>query len=72
MRKLFLYCAVLIVTGLQTGCVIPIYSANPDERVRQMIFTSEGLRHIPEIWERIWGLDMPDLETPYRTHGGVI
>ena len=41
-------------------------------RARELIFTSEGLRHIPEIWERIWGLDMPDVATPYRTHGGVI
>ncbi len=44
----------------------------PDRRVRQMIYVSEGLRHINDIWERIWGLDMPDLQTPYRTHGGVI
>lgn len=43
-----------------------------DDRVRQMIYVSEGLRHINGIWERAWGLDMPDLQTPYRTHGGVI
>ena len=54
------------------GCVIPIYSSNPDYRARELINTSENLRHIPEIWERAWFLDMPDFETPYRTHGGVI
>jgi hypothetical protein len=37
-----------------------------------LIYASESLRQIPDIWERIWGLDMPDVETPYRTHGGVI
>jgi len=54
------------------GCVVPIYSSNPDYRARELINTSEDLRHIPEIWERTWFLDMPDFETPYRTHGGVI
>ena len=54
------------------GCIVPIYSSNPDIRARELINTSENLRHIPEIWERTWFLDMPDTETPYRTHGGVI
>jgi len=72
MRK-FLFSALLgAVCLVQTGCVVPIYSSNPDDRVRQMIYVSEGLRHINGIWERAWGLDMPDLQTPYRTHGGVI
>lgn len=56
----------------QIGCIVPIYSSSPDQRARQLIFVSEGYRHIPEIWDRIWGLDMPDVATPYRTHGGVI
>ncbi len=71
MKKLLLV-AVLLACGLQAGCVMPIYSSSPDRRARELIFVSEGLRHIPEIWERIWGLDMPDVATPYRTHGGVI
>jgi hypothetical protein len=54
------------------GCIVPIYSSNPDLRARELINTSENLRHIPEIWERAWFLDMPDTETPFRTHGGVI
>jgi hypothetical protein len=37
-----------------------------------LIYVSEGYRHIPEIWERLWMIDMPDIMTPYRTHGGVI
>ena len=24
------------------------------------------------VGSAIWGLDMPDVATPYRTHGGVI
>lgn len=65
--------AILVATfSFQSGCVVPIWSANPDLRVRQMIYQSENYRQIPEIWERMWHLDMPDLTTPYRVHGGVI
>jgi hypothetical protein len=63
---------VLVAAVLQVGCILPIYSSSPDVRARQLIFASEGYRQIPEIWERIWFLDMPDTMTPYRTHGGVI
>lgn len=72
MRKLALAGLLLAAVTVQSGCIIPIYSSSPDQRARQLIFVSEGLRHIPNIWERIWGLDMPDVATPYRTHGGVI
>lgn len=63
---------VMLAASIQVGCIVPIYSSSPDQRARQLIFVSEGYRHIPEIWDRIWGLDMPDVATPYRTHGGVI
>lgn len=72
MRRLIIVTLLLTGTALEVGCFMPIYSASRDRRSRQLIFTSEGLRHIPNIWERIWGLDMPDVATPYRTHGGVI
>ena len=72
MRKLLSCTIPATLLASQSGCIVPIWSASPDERVRQLIFTSEGYRHIPEIWDRIWGLDMPDVATPYRTHGGVI
>jgi hypothetical protein len=72
MRTRFGIALVLMLAAAQIGCIVPIYSSSPDVRARQLIFTSEGYRHIPEIWERMWGLDMPDVATPYRTHGGVI
>ena len=72
-RRARLLAALMLATvALQSGCIVPIWSPNPDERVRQLIFQSENYRHIPRIWERFWGLDMPNLATPYRTHGGVI
>ena len=72
MRKLVITASILAATA-QVGCFVPIYSSSPDVReARELIYQSENLRHIPDVWERIWGLDMPDVETPYRTHGGVI
>ena len=72
MRKRFLIFLLLVLGTIQVGCVVPIYSSSPDVRTRQLIYVSEGFRHINGIWERIWALDLPDLMTPYRTHGGVI
>ncbi|MCA9095219.1 MAG: hypothetical protein KDA68_17150 [Planctomycetaceae bacterium] len=72
MRKVLLGTALLAMTMVNVGCIIPIFSSQPDIRARQLIFTSENFRQITEIWERIWFLDQPDFETPYRTHGGVI
>ena len=72
MRKRLLLSVLVLTAAIQVGCVVPIYSSAHDRRTQQLIFVSESLRHIPEIWERMWGLEMPDICTPYRTHGGVI
>lgn len=73
MRKSALLGLLMLSAAItQVGCILPIFSSSPDVRAKQLIFTSEGYRHIPEVWERIWFLDMPDVMTPYRTHGGVI
>ncbi len=72
MRKVILRTALAVVCLVQIGCVLPIYSSSADVRTRQLIYVSEGFRHINGIWERVWGLELPDLATPYRTHGGVI
>jgi len=70
--RLGLACVGLLASAIQIGCIVPIYSSSPDVRAKELIFTSEGYRQIPEIWERMWFLEMPDIMTPYRTHGGVI
>lgn len=72
MRRLICTFTLLASVVAVTGCVVPIYSSDPAIRARELIYVSESLRHIHDIWERIWGLDMPDVATPYRTHGGVI
>jgi len=54
------------------GCFLPIYSARPEKRVQQMLYTSEDLRNLVAEWERFWFLDQPSHMTPLRTHGGII
>jgi len=72
MRKLVCFSLLLVTTAVQVGCIMPIYSSDPATRARQLIYASESIRQINDIWERIWFLDMPDTATPFRTHGGVI
>ena len=72
MRKwLFTVVAVCSLTS-NTGCLLPIYSADPARRAEQLIYTSENLRAILDEWERIWFLDQPSHLTPHVTHGGII
>ena len=72
MRKLIVAILGAFLLSSVVGCVVPIYSAGPDRRVQQLIYTSEGLRLMLDEWERAWMLDHPDHMTPYRTHGGII
>jgi hypothetical protein len=54
------------------GCFVPIYSARPERRVQQLLYTSEDLRSLVDEWERFWFLDSPSHLTPIRTHGGIL
>lgn len=71
-KQAFIGLLLLSAAMTQVGCIMPIFSSSPDLRAQELIYTSENYRHIVQIWERIWFLDMPDVMTPYRTHGGVI
>jgi len=72
MRRLIYATLLGVMISASAGCIIPIYSADPARRTRQQIFTSEDMRQILEVWERIWFLEMPDHMTPQRIHGGII
>jgi hypothetical protein len=72
MRRWILATLLATLVTVNVGCFLPIYSADPVRRTRQLIFTSEDMRNILNEWERIWFLDQPDHMTPFRTHGGVI
>ena len=72
MRKWLLSITVACTLLGSTGCLIPIYSADPARRAQQLIYSSENLRLLLDEWERIWFLDMPSHLTPHSTHGGII
>jgi hypothetical protein len=72
MRRLILALVAAGAIAANTGCLIPIYSADPARRAQQLIFTSENLREFLDEWERIWFLDQPSHMQPFRTHGGII
>ena len=72
MRRLLLAALLGLCLGTSTGCFLPAYSPDPQQRTKELLYTSENLRLFLEEWERIWLLDQPDHMTPYRTHGGVI
>lgn len=72
MRKWLLILVASCGLVTSTGCLLPIYSADPARRAKQLIYTSEDLRAFLDEWERIWFLDQPSHMKPYRTNGLVI
>jgi len=72
MRRVLQLALLTVCLSTSVGCLLPIYSATPERRVQQLLFTSEDLRMIVDEWERIWFLDSPSHLTPLRTHGGII
>lgn len=67
-------CAALLAmaVGANTGCILPIYDADPAVRARQLVFAAEDLRALRSAWQRFWFTDQPDHQAPIRTHGGII
>ena len=72
MRRVLQLALLTVCLSTSVGCILPLYSATPERRVQQLLFTSEDLRMIVDEWERIWFLDSPSHLTPLRTHGGII
>ncbi|MGL6226798.1 MAG: hypothetical protein ACRC10_09260 [Thermoguttaceae bacterium] len=72
MQKLILAILLGWIVLSGTGCLLPLYSADPVRRNQQLIFASENLRQIYWEWERFWLVDQPVHMTPYQTHGGII
>ncbi|TWT95069.1 hypothetical protein [Neorhodopirellula pilleata] len=64
--------ALMLTVTTSVGCFLPIYSARPERRVQQLLFTSDNLRQIVDDWERFWQLDSPSHMSPIRTHGGIL
>ena len=72
MRRLICLAVLAVALSTNTGCILPIYDAEPDVRARQLIFAAEDLRSLKNAWQRFWFTDQPDHQNPIRTHGGII
>jgi hypothetical protein len=72
MRKWLLSTAMACSLLSAAGCLVPIYSADPQRRAQQLFYSSENLRLLLDEWERAWFLDMPSHLTPHSVHGGII
>ena len=70
MRRLLLVAVAGLVLG-NTGCLLNIYSSDPNLRMRELLNTSEDLRQIEYEWERIWFTDHPSHLTPERVDGAI-
>ena len=71
MRRLLFSLAVAGLVLSNSGCLLNIYSSDPNRRMRQLLNTSEDLRQIENEWSRIWFTDQPSHMTPERIHGGI-
>jgi hypothetical protein len=70
MRRCLLLLAAASLLG-SSGCFVPIYSSDPNQRIQELLNTSEDLRQISYEWQRIWFVDQPSHMTPERIHGGI-
>jgi hypothetical protein len=71
MRRLLTVTAAAALALANAGCLINIWSGDPNVRMEQEMFVSEDLRQVCDEWRRIWFTDQPSHLTPVRVHGGI-
>jgi hypothetical protein len=71
MRRFLLLLAVSGLVLSNSGCLLNIFSSDPNRRIQELMNVSEDLRQIEYEWERIWFVDQPSHMTPERVHGGI-
>jgi hypothetical protein len=72
LQKLLLVLVLSLALMSSGGCLLPVFSGDPETRIQQLVNASEGLRLVPDEWQRFWFLDQPNHMTIYRVHGGII
>jgi hypothetical protein len=71
MRRALFLLAMAGIALCNTGCLINVFSSDPNRRIRELLNQSEDLRQIEYEWERIWFTDHPSHLTPERVEGGI-
>jgi hypothetical protein len=54
-----------------TGCLLNMYSSDPNRRILQLLNQSEDIRQINLEWERFWMVDQPSHMTYERVNGAL-
>ena len=73
MKRKVLFALGMAIIGLgNTGCLFNQYASDPNIRMSQLIYQSEGYRQNGEFWRRFWFNDMPSHLTPERIDGGIM
>ncbi len=70
-RRLTLLAVAACLTLTNGGCLLNIWSADPNTRMQQLMNVSENLRQMEGEWQRFWFTDQPSHLTPTRIHGGI-
>jgi hypothetical protein len=71
-QRLGLALAVAAVTLSNTGCILNLYPADPNDRLQVLFNQSENLRQLRDEIGRFWFTDMPSHLTPERVDGGIM
>lgn len=71
MRRFFAIALLLLMAAGNSGCLLNLYSPDPNERMEQLIFQSEDYRQMKNEWKRFWFTDQPSHLTYERVHGGI-
>jgi hypothetical protein len=70
-RRTAVLAAAACLALANTGCLINMWSSDPNIRMEQLLNESENLRQIQYEMQRFWMNDQPSHLTPIRVHGGV-
>jgi hypothetical protein len=71
MRRLLILALAAGLAVCNSGCLINVYSSDPNKRILELLTQSENLRNIQSEWERLWLVDQPSHLTYERIHGGL-
>ena len=71
MLRSCLLAAIAVIALGGSGCFIPRYPSDPNERMEALLVDSENFRQIKDEWKRFWFIDQPTTlsQKPYVGFG---
>lgn len=71
MAEVMVWIVLAIVASLSATPHVAIDTIDPNERMAQLLHTSEGSGQVKDHWDRSWHTKQPAHLTPIRVHGGI-